>query len=648
MLKDDWTQFTLANLTRVKSARSREGVATAEAKQRHVERAIQRYLNIGNLRKGMQRATDTTEAAPGTPETLAKLQAKHPTLAEAQQTDTRQVNSAVTPIELSTDVVAWSIRMAAKGAKHGLDKLRVEHLRQLLLGDATNGLLKSFTELCTRIVNNKLDQRILPYIKDAEIVAARKGENDVRPIVICGAIRKIALSSARRVVGFTKSKIFKSQYGLTKCGTEKITMSMRTALDINDTLNLVVLDATNAFNNASRNKAIDLVEEHFPSMMPIVQALYGSHATIWYSGMITALAKVIAEVGFQQGCVLGSWLYCLSLQELINIIIEELAEDGLPFFYIDDGNLVATFEATLRVFHILKERGPEFGYHIKWPAAKYLMGKCATQEEANARKLQLIEVGFKADNVLIHPDNLNNPTEIDMKSYGVTVLGAFIGSDEYIKQQLSAKLEETRVECEALIAISDLQSRFMLLNWCFKTKIHYWLRTTKLSLTEEFIEGFEAQKRLFLQSIMDHENGTGITTLNDLTWRIAQLSSQNGGLGMENLRHVRYAATIAAIISAGGGIYNEKSMENPLTPDEPCSIVRDFHQAHAIILQVDASLTWSKLKEMSKRTASTLQHTITALLQKKDLDALLAREPGPNALPYAHYNWFSSLQQKEA
>eukprot|EP01032_Pedospumella_encystans_P038508 gene38508-43623_t len=147
---------------------------------------------------------------------------------------------------------------------------------------------------------------------------------------------------------------------------------------------------------------------------------------------------------------------------------------------------------------------------------------------------------------------------------------------------------------------------------------------------------------------MDHENGTGITTLNDLTWRIAQLSSQNGGLGMENLKHVRYAATIAAIISAGGGIYNEKSMENPLTPDEQCSIVRDFHQAHAIILQVDASLTWSRLKEMSKRTASTLQHTITALLQKQDLDKLLAREPGPNALPYAHYNWFSSLQQKEA
>ena len=49
MLKDDWSQFTLANLIRVKSARTREGAATAEAKQRHVERAIQRYLNIGNL-----------------------------------------------------------------------------------------------------------------------------------------------------------------------------------------------------------------------------------------------------------------------------------------------------------------------------------------------------------------------------------------------------------------------------------------------------------------------------------------------------------------------------------------------------------------------------------------------------------------------
>jgi len=650
ILSDDWSMFTLEYLAGHTDTAAEPSVHHEEAAQRHTDRAVRKYLEVGNLKKGMQRVVDNNPAADGNLHTLQKLQAKHPSLQDAGHAATRRVTipNAQT-IELHPDDVSMSIRMAAKGAKHGLDKLRPEHLHQLTAGDVTCGLLKAFTELFTRVVNNNIDQRLLPYLRDAEIIAARKGDNDVRPIVICGTIRKISLAAARRAFSFTRSKVFEYQYGLARGGAERIINSMRTAIEINNTYNIVVLDAANAFNSASRNAAIDMVEEHFPVMMPIVQALYGTTATIWYNGMSDTIAQVLAAVGFQQGCVLGSWLYCLSLQKLINLIIEALDNDGLPFFYVDDGNLMATFEATLRVFEVLKTRGPEFGYIIKWEKAQYLLGKCASKDIADARKAELIAAGFLAHNVFIHPDNIGQPSAQDMQAYGVTVLGGFIGSDEFIKHKLTTKLESTQAECEALIRLPDLQSRYMLLNWCFKSKVHYWLRTTKLDLTKDFIAGFDAQKQAVLLSIMDNNNSTGTSTLTEEMWRIVQLPTKFGGLGLENLNHVRHAAVIAAVLLCDADIGCSNRMESPLVPNEPCSIVRDFHSALAVMQQINPALSWSKFREMSKRSTSTLQHDLTTQLQKRDIDTMLSPEIGPQSISSAaHFNWITSLQSKEA
>jgi len=310
---------------------------------------------------------------------------------------------------------------------------------------------------------------------------------------------------------------------------------------------------------------------------------------------------------------------------------------------------IATYEATLRVFAILKARGPEFGYIIKWEKAQYLLGKCESRANAESKKTELIEAGFLAHNVLIHPDNIDQPSPLDLQAYGVTVLGGFIGSDEFIRHKLAAKLTATRAECDALIKLPDLQSRYMLLNWCFKTKIHYWLRTTKLDLTEDFIAGFEAQKRAVLVSIMDNNNSTGTTTLTADMWRIALLPTKFGGLGLENLQHVRYAAAIASAILSDAEIGRSAWMQRPVEPGEPCAIVRDFHHALSAMRQADPTLDWSKLKEMSKRSTSTLQHDLTMLLQKRDLDTMLSPEIGPLSIESAaHFNWLTSLQSKEA
>eukprot|EP00388_Colpodella_angusta_P035283 GDKK01035513.1.p1 GENE.GDKK01035513.1~~GDKK01035513.1.p1 ORF type:complete len:414 (-),score=10.75 GDKK01035513.1:91-1332(-) len=147
---------------------------------------------------------------------------------------------------------------------------------------------------------------------------------------------------------------------------------------------------------------------------------------------------------------------------------------------------------------------------------------------------------------------------------------------------------------------------------------------------------------------MDKDNNTGTSTLTDTIWKIAQLAVKQGGLGLENLQHVRYAAVIASAFMTKADIGSERFMCEPLQPDEKYSIVRDFHQAHAVLLKADPSLTWARLVEMSKHTSSALQHDLTVILQKQDLDQMIAREPGPYSLPIPHHNWLNSLQSKEA
>ena len=45
---------------------------------------------------------------------------------------------------------------------------------------------------------------------------------------------------------------------------------------------------------------------------------------------------------------------------------------------------------------------------------------------------------------------------------------------------------------------------------------------------------------------------------------IAQLPIQNGGLGLENLQHVKYEAVVAAALQSRSEVCGEERLENPL------------------------------------------------------------------------------------
>jgi len=63
-------------------------------------------------------------------------------------------------------------------------------------------------------------------------------------------------------------------------------------------------------------------------------------------------------------------------------------------FYVDDGNFMAPFYMMVEIFKILKTCYKNYGYKLKTTKGHYLLGRCKTDEDAEDRRLQLIELGL--------------------------------------------------------------------------------------------------------------------------------------------------------------------------------------------------------------------------------------------------------------
>lgn len=93
----------------------------------------------------------------------------------------------------------------------------------------------------------------------------------------------------------------------------------------------------------------------------------------------------------------------------------------------------------LKAIELLQENGLLVGYLMQKGKGAYLMAKCCDNMEiVQERKQQLNEQIIKVH----HPDNMENNNIEYRKEYGSKVLGSYIGTDEYVKDQLCKKIEE--------------------------------------------------------------------------------------------------------------------------------------------------------------------------------------------------------------
>jgi hypothetical protein len=352
------------------------------------------------------------------------------------------------------------------------------------------------------------------------------------------------------------------QFGLKSKGCEQIILSIALGRELNPDFDLYVIDASNAFNLSNRAKGLEQVLKHQPGLFPFIRAMYLDNSAGWYRGLSDFIKDVTSSCGYHQGDVLASWLYIMTNQPLLSLIDETVTKehgdcDRYQYWYIDDGNIHASHEVMQTIINVLRDHGPEYGYNINFKKGGYLVGKCNSLEEAEKRRATLNRLYSIPENIVhINPsDYMDYPEEIaeeDKVKYGVKVLGSFIGTDEYVKDQLNKYLIELQGVAEKLKGHEDLQERMLLLRWCYAQKPNHIFRTIPNYLSHEFAMQFEKEKLGVLCSILQVEQ----CVISGAMEALVQFPIADGGLGLHSSGTVSRCAFIASVFDLLEGPQN--------------------------------------------------------------------------------------------
>jgi len=244
-------------------------------------------------------------------------------------------------ITISREQVLKTVKNTKKMIKHGLDKLRYEHLHALLGKNPEQNpdeivFGNVFAALLTKIANGEFPIPIQPAFKDNELIAIFKSVEplDCRPIGPCGVIRKLVASSVMASIQHQIKNYFgKLQYAMDSCGTEKIIHSFRAQLSLDNSKDIFAMDGKNAFNEANRIFGLHQIQKNFPSALPFIRMMYSNPAKMWYFTGIEHGAQAISSAqGFQQGDPTATWCFAMTIQPFLQEINNILGDSGFVKF----------------------------------------------------------------------------------------------------------------------------------------------------------------------------------------------------------------------------------------------------------------------------------------------------------------------------
>jgi hypothetical protein len=361
--------------------------------------------------------------------------------------------------------------------------------------------------------------------------------------------------------------------------------------------------------------------------------MYRGTSNGWFHGLEEGIQPVITSEGVTQGDTLGSWMYCVGTMKFLTGLASLLQASDMLKCFIDDTNVGADFQTMSGVIHYVLQEGPKYGYNLKFTKGAYLMGRCGDYDEALRRKQLLVEKGLSPDIIHFHPDDVPvNSRQMAEMSFGVRMVGTYIGHPNYIKEQLREKLVDLNIEKEHIINFPDPQIKNLMFRWCFCQKIDYLQRTTSPLLLDDFVSAFDRMKREIFCSLLKD-----IYTADDIPpelWNRACLNIGDGGLGYRCVQDVSFCAYAASLIECSSIL--EKTfpgfntiMDSIHTSSDHCglNVLEDFkaclnfigHHNGGIQASVEWILTLRKQDEETRTAADDLviDKTLQALIGKR-------------------------------
>jgi hypothetical protein len=471
-------------------------------------RAVTVRLEEGNFKGAVRRLASDEALAPPTPETLRKLQEKHP-LAPSDRRPFPPVDPSQSQIFFEEAAVRRAILSFPPGSSGGPDGLTPQHIRDLITFEGQSSpLLVAITALVNSIAaGGGMPDSVKPYFFGGRLIALSKKDGGIRPIVVGQTLRRL---TSKLISSYATEKVAGSlmplQLGIgVSGGVEAAVHAARRYVEQLAPGGAVVkLDFCNAFNAIRRDAVLESVAATLPEVYSYINASYSSPSHLAFGDEIIESAE-----GVQQGDPLGPLLFCLAIHPLLTHCGSELR-----IGYLDD----LTFGGELPALAV------EIG--------RLRIGAAALGLTLNDGKCEVIS---SAPNPVL-PSSVSQFAMVNTSD--ATILGAPLlqegAMDKALDLQVARlKLASTRLSC--------LQSHDAL------TILRYSLSLPKLlySLRSSFcgnhpaLREFDVVLRHCLCQILN-------VSLDEDQWTQATLPVKSGGLGIRRAHQIAPSAYLAS------------------------------------------------------------------------------------------------------
>lgn len=263
------------------------------------------------------------------------------------------------------------------------------------------------------------------------------------------------------------------------------------------------IDLSNAFNNANREKFLDIVYQQFPEIYRFVWLCYGKESFLFFRDS----EKIIrSRQGTQQGDPLASLLSCLIFHIAV-VKINKLEGIKLNSWYMDDGNIIAHYKSISAIISIFDSLCKSIGVYLNTSKTEmaWVAGSPPSPNPLSNFPFKLCDINF------------------------MVVLGAPEGSvdwcDNYV---LEKSVLKTQSIIDKLDLIKDSQISFLILRSCLSfSKMVYFLRTVPPGFLTRSTKSFDAAVIDALARLVNFR-------IDSQAYIQAQLSIAFGGLGLRN------------------------------------------------------------------------------------------------------------------
>ena len=442
-----------------------------------------------------------------------------------------------------------SIALRVKGAA-GPSGVDAAGWRRILVSfhRESKNLCAAIAAFARRLCTDYLDPSSLRAFLACRLIPINKNPG-VRPIGVCEVLRRLIGKAIMTVVS---NSVLEATGPMQLCagheaGAEAAVHAMRELFADEKTEAVLLVDASNAFNNLNRKVALLNISTLCPAIAKVLINCYRDNARLFVGG-----ETLLSQEGTTQGDPLAMAMFALASVPLAKKVTTEGATQA---WFADDASAGGILISIRQWWDTLLVQGPKYGYY------------------PNAIKTALITKREHHEKAL----SVFKDTGVEITVAGKRYLGGALGSDEFIAEFITKKVEQWIKEVERLseFAISQPHAAFAAFTHGVRHRWTYLSRVLPIPVVQ--IQPLEKVIRTaFLPSL------TSQSAFSDSTRRLLAQPPCCGGLGIidpSNEAQKQYQASSAIC--------------QPL--------VKAIIQQHGEPLAIRAEQRWRKMEEKRRQ-----------------------------------------------